>query len=65
MILKNGKKLKGKDYSIGEDFSKNVRELRKKLWDSAKPNRDKKKGFPWCLISYISIIFLTFGTAKK
>ncbi|XP_077500058.1 uncharacterized protein LOC144110858 [Amblyomma americanum] len=43
VILKNGKKLKGKDYSIGEDFSKNVRELRKKLWDSAKPNRDKKE----------------------
>ncbi|XP_077492093.1 uncharacterized protein LOC144102810 [Amblyomma americanum] len=43
VILKNGKKLKGKDYSIGEDFSQNVRELRKKLWDSAKPNRDKKE----------------------
>lgn len=41
-ILKNGYKLKGTNFSIGEDFSKKIREVRKKLWDSAKPNRDKK-----------------------
>lgn len=42
-ILKNGKRLKGTNYAIGEDFCRKTREIRKKLWDSAKPNRDKKE----------------------
>lgn len=42
-ILKNGHKLKNTNFSIGEDFSKKVRNVRKKLWESAKPNRDKKE----------------------
>lgn len=41
-ILKNGFKLKNTDYSIGEDFSRKLREIRKKLWDSAKQNRENK-----------------------
>lgn len=41
-ILKNGFKLKDTDLSIGEDFSRKTREIRKKLWDSAKSNREKK-----------------------
>ncbi|XP_077560609.1 uncharacterized protein LOC144175401 [Haemaphysalis longicornis] len=39
-ILKKGIKLKGTNYSIGEDFSKRLRELRRKLWQSSKENRD-------------------------
>ncbi|XP_077512934.1 uncharacterized protein LOC144124150 [Amblyomma americanum] len=39
-ILKRGFKLKNSDLSIGEDFSRKIRYIRKKLWDSAKPNRD-------------------------
>ncbi|XP_077494403.1 uncharacterized protein LOC144105085 [Amblyomma americanum] len=39
-ILKRGFKLKNSDLSIGEDFSRKIRDIRKKLWDSAKPNRD-------------------------
>ncbi|XP_077564723.1 uncharacterized protein LOC144180217 [Haemaphysalis longicornis] len=39
-ILKNCHKLKGSEISISEDFSKRVRLIRKKLWDSAKPNKE-------------------------
>lgn len=42
-ILKQGSKLKGSDFSIGEDFSRRVRDVRRKLWASSKPNRDKKE----------------------
>lgn len=42
-ILSRGFKLKTTDYSIGEDFSKRIRDIRKKLWDSAKPNRERKE----------------------
>lgn len=41
-ILKNGFKLKDTEFSIGEDFSRKLRETRKKLWDSAKKNRENK-----------------------
>lgn len=40
-ILKACSKLKGSDYSISEDFSKNVRETRKKLWLSSAEERAK------------------------
>lgn len=40
-ILRNGYKLKNTNISIGEDFSRRVRDVRRKLWASAKPNRDK------------------------
>lgn len=39
-ILKQGSKLKGTHFSIGEDFSVRVREIRRKLWQSCKTNRD-------------------------
>lgn len=42
VILKQCKKLKDTEYSIREDFSRRIRDIRKKLWDSAKENRDKK-----------------------
>lgn len=42
-ILKQGSKLKDSDFSIGEDFSRRVRDVRRKLWESSKPNRDKKE----------------------
>ncbi|XP_077512299.1 uncharacterized protein LOC144123324 [Amblyomma americanum] len=40
-ILKQGFKLKDTKYAIGEDFSPRIREIRKKLWNSAKENRQK------------------------
>lgn len=40
-ILKNGYKLKNSGLSIGEDFSRKIREVRKRLWESAKENRQK------------------------
>lgn len=39
-ILKNCHKLKDTDISISEDFFQRVRNIRKKLWDSAKPNKE-------------------------
>ncbi|XP_075736414.1 uncharacterized protein LOC142776506 isoform X1 [Rhipicephalus microplus] len=39
-ILKQCFKLKNADFSIGEDFSVRVREIRRKLWRSCKTNRD-------------------------
>lgn len=42
-ILKQGSKLKDSDFSIGEDFSRRVRDVRRKLWESSKPNRDKRE----------------------
>lgn len=41
-ILSNCKKLKGTEYSISEDFSPAVREVRKKLWERTKEHRDQK-----------------------
>lgn len=41
-ILRSCKKLKGTNISIGEDFSQRIRDVRKKLWDSAKPNRENQ-----------------------
>lgn len=41
-ILKQCKKLKGSEYSISEDYSKTVRDIRKKLWTRTKDNRDRK-----------------------
>lgn len=40
-IFKNCSKLKGSGYSISDDFSRTVRDVRKKLWDRTKENRDK------------------------
>ncbi|XP_040078360.1 uncharacterized protein LOC115313979, partial [Ixodes scapularis] len=42
-ILKNCVKLKGTHFSIGEDFSRHVQQIRKKLWDGTKANRDKRE----------------------
>lgn len=42
-ILKRGAKLKDTGISIGEDFSRRIRDVRKKLWDSAKQNRLNKE----------------------
>lgn len=42
-ILKQGSKLKGSDFSIGEDFSRRVRDVRRKLWAISKLKRDKKE----------------------
>ncbi|XP_077532690.1 uncharacterized protein LOC144145064 [Haemaphysalis longicornis] len=39
-ILKQCIKLKDTDFSIGEDFSVRVREIRRKLWQSCKTHRD-------------------------
>lgn len=41
-ILSNCKKLKGTEYSISEDFSPAVREIRKKLWERTKVHRNQK-----------------------
>lgn len=41
-ILSNCAKLKETGYSIGEDFTRAVREVRKKLWERTKGNRDQK-----------------------
>lgn len=41
-ILKSCKNLKGTNLSIGEDFSQRIRDIRKKLWDSAKANRENQ-----------------------
>lgn len=40
-IFKNCSKLKGSGYSISDDFSRTMRDVRKKLWDRTKENRDK------------------------
>lgn len=42
-ILARGRKLKDTGVSIGEDFSKRVRDIRKKLWASAKTNRENQE----------------------
>lgn len=42
-ILKNAHKLRDTNLSIGQDFSQSVRFIRKKLWDSAKLNRERKE----------------------
>lgn len=39
-VFKNCYKLKGTDISISEDFSPRVRDIRKKLWNSARANKD-------------------------
>ncbi|XP_072142794.1 uncharacterized protein [Dermacentor andersoni] len=39
--VNEGYKLKNTEYSIGQDFSLRVREVRRKLWASAKTNREK------------------------
>ncbi|XP_077492319.1 uncharacterized protein LOC144103492 [Amblyomma americanum] len=41
-ILGNCTMLKQTGYKIGEDFSRAVREVRKKLWERTKVNRDQK-----------------------
>lgn len=41
LILKNGFKLKDTVLSIGEDFSRRIREVRKNLWQRSKIHRDK------------------------
>lgn len=38
--LKNGYKLKGSQWRISEDFSSNIRSIRKKLWDATAPFRN-------------------------
>ena len=42
-ILKNAKKLKGKNIFINEDFSHETMELRKELWEKVKKHRDEGK----------------------
>lgn len=42
-ILKNGSKLKNTTLAIGEDFSPKIRDIRRKLWASAKANRDNNE----------------------
>ena len=42
-ILKNAKKLKGKNIFINADFSHVTMELRKGLWEKVKKHRDKCK----------------------
>lgn len=39
-ILKSCPKLKGTPFSVSEDFSKKVREIRKKLWQSSAEERE-------------------------
>lgn len=39
-VLKNCRRLKGSNISIGEDFSVRVRDIRRKLWNSAKANKE-------------------------
>lgn len=43
LIFKNCPKLKNTEMYITEDFSQNVREVRKKLWDSTSENRKRKE----------------------
>ncbi|XP_077564704.1 uncharacterized protein LOC144180192 [Haemaphysalis longicornis] len=43
MIFKECTKLKGSDFSISEDFSRSVRDIRKKLWAKTKENRDRNE----------------------
>lgn len=40
IILREGRKLKNTGLSIGEDFCKRTREIRRLLWNSAKANRE-------------------------
>lgn len=40
LILKNCHKLKGTNFSIGEDFSARVRDIRKKLWIVGRPRKE-------------------------
>ncbi|XP_049274294.1 uncharacterized protein LOC125759489 [Rhipicephalus sanguineus] len=42
-ILKECFKLKGSGFSISEDYSHAVRDVRKKLWNRTKENRDRKE----------------------
>ncbi|XP_065304344.1 uncharacterized protein [Dermacentor albipictus] len=42
-ILSNCRKLKGTEYSISEDYSPAVRQIRKKLWERTKVHRDQKE----------------------
>ena len=42
-ILKNAKKLKGKNVFISEDFSHETVELRKELWEKVKKHREEGK----------------------
>ena len=42
-ILKNTKKLKGKNIFINEDFSNETMELRKELWEKVKKHREEGK----------------------
>ena len=42
-ILKNAKKLKGKNIFINEDFSHETMELRKELWEKVKKHREEGK----------------------
>lgn len=39
-VLRNCRRLKGSNISIGEDFSVRVRHIRKQLWNSAKANKE-------------------------
>ncbi|XP_077560605.1 uncharacterized protein LOC144175397 [Haemaphysalis longicornis] len=39
-VFKNCHKLKETDFAISEDFSPRVREIRRKLWNSARANKD-------------------------
>ena len=42
-ILKNAKKLKGKNIFINEDFSHETMELHKELWEKVKKHREEGK----------------------
>lgn len=39
-ILRNCTKLKGTAFSVGEDFSNRIRDIRKKLWRVAKTKKE-------------------------
>ena len=53
-ILKNAKKLNGKNIFINEDFSHETMELRKELWEKVKKHRDEGK------IAYLSYRTVAF-----
>ena len=53
IITKNVNKLKGSDVYINEDFSRETKELRKKVWDEVKQLRSEGK---FAYFNYCSII---------
>lgn len=50
-ILRNCTKLKGTAFSVGEDFSNRVRDIRKKLWQVAKKKKKLETKYFWSMTS--------------